>query len=166
MQAYCPHCKTGYPLPPTAKAGTTVYCRACRKPFVLSDATVPGLRKRSLPLYNLVTLIILGAIGYGIWYYYPRLVGKPQGEVLKYEKHTAVDKAWAEATVRNNGRPGIVIVSPSLILTGNRTKPLAGLGSRSVYLKRGEITKLQFDWGLAPGEAKDVVDVKFKVSGR
>lgn len=166
MRAYCPHCRTGRPLPPYAKAGLTVYCQACRKPFVLSDATVPGLKKSSLPLYNLLTLIILAGLGYAAWYYYPKLVGRPQGVIESQSIHTVFDKVFVECTVRNKGRTGIIQVAPTLVLTGDRTKPYPGLGSLNVTLKSGESRTLQFQWVLAPGEAANVVKVTFKVTGR
>jgi len=153
-------------VPLNAKPGVTVYCLACRKPFILSDATVPGLKKRSLPLYNLLTLIVLGAIGYGVWYYYPRMVGKPQGVVESQSMHSTFDKVFVECVVRNKGRTGMITISPTLVLAGGRSKPYPGLGSVNVTLKRGERRTLQFQWVLAPGEANKVVKVTFEVTGR
>ncbi len=165
MRAYCPHCKTSRALPPSAKPGTTVYCQACKKPFVLSDLTVPGLKKRSLPFYNLISVIIIAALGYAVWYYYPKVIGKPKGVVVSHTMQRAFDKIFVEATVRNDGRPGIVRIAPVLILTGNRTKPYRGLGSQGVQLRRGQTTKVQFQWAMSPGEAKDVLDVEFRITG-
>jgi len=168
MRAYCPHCKSSQALPRNAKRGLTVYCHSCRRPFILSDATVPGMKKQSLPFYNLLTLIVLVAIGYAAYVYYPKYVGEPRPVVdpasVKMQK--TFDKVFVDCTVRNQGRGGLVRVYPSLVLTGDRLKPYPGQGYKSATLGRGESTEMHFEWPMSAGEVNQVVKVTFRTEGK